>query len=167
MLVEQKIGNINSHSAGKNIDWLELEWHEAGKRILHKKTRSGKDISMRFLKENPHFTQGDVIYVDAETLIAIHIRPCEAIVIEPKNTLEIVTACYEIGNRHLPLFFQDNALLVAYEAPLFNLLVYSGYAVRKENRALTTPVKTSVAAHLHFNIEDALSDTLKISTFTE
>ena len=167
MLVHQKLGNINSLSADKNIDWLNLEWHETNKRILHKKTRSGKEVVMKFLKENQNLTQGDIIYEDAETIIVIDIQPCETIVIKPKNMFEMATVCYEIGNKHLPLFFQDNELLIAYEAPLFNLLVSAGYDVIKEKRKLINPIKTSVAFHAHIGSESLFSKIMKLSTSAE
>jgi len=167
MLVQQKLGNINSSKTNKNIDWLDLEWHEANKRILHKKTRGGKDVTMKFLKENQNLTEGDIIYEDAETIIAITIQLCEVIVIKPKNNFEIAAICYEIGNKHLPLFFHQDELLIAHEAPLFNLLSSLGYEVKKENRKLINPLKTSVASHAHSGSESLFSKIMKLSTASE
>ena len=56
-----------------------------------------------FLEENPQYTEGDVLYEDELSIIAIHILPCEVIVIKPRNAYEIAAVCYEIGNRHVPL----------------------------------------------------------------
>ena len=167
MLVQKKLGNINSLATDKNIDWLNLEWHETNKRILHKKTRAGKEIVMKFLKENQNLTQADIIYEDAETIIAIDIQPCDTIVIKPKNMFEMAAVCYEIGNKHLPLFFQDDEVLIAHEAPLFNLLVSAGYNVVKENRKLINPLKTTVASHAHIGSESLFSKILKLSTATQ
>ena len=166
MLVQQKLGNINSSSINKNIDWLELEWHETNKRILHKKTRAGREVMMKFLKENQNLTQGDILFEDAETIIVIGIQQCDAIVIKPKNNFEIAAICYEIGNKHLPLFFQDDELLIAYEAPLFNLLISLGYNVKKESRKLLNPLKTSVTSHAHNSSESLFSKIMKLSTST-
>lgn len=164
MLIQQKLGNINSSTTNKNIDWLNLEWHETNKRILHKKTRAGKEITMKFLKENQNLTQGDIIFEDAETIVAIDIQQCEAIVIKPKTMFELASICYEIGNKHLPLFFQDTELLIAYEAPLFNLFVSLGYDAKKEDRKLLNPLKTSVASHAHAGSESLFSKIMKLST---
>jgi urease accessory protein len=167
MLVQQKIGNVNSSLNNKNIDWLDIEWHEVNKRILHKKTRSGKEVIMKFLKENQNLTQGDILFEDAETIIGIDIQSCEAIVIKPKTMFEMAAVCYEIGNKHLPLFFQDDELLIAYEAPLFNLLISLGYDVKKEDRKLINPLKTSVASHAHIGSESLFSKIMKLSTSKE
>ncbi len=164
MLIIKKLGNINLSSPDKNIDWLNLEWHETAKRILHKKTRSGKEITMKFLNENQHLTQGDILYEDTETIVAIDIQLCEAVVINPKNMFEMAAVCYEIGNKHLPLFYQDDELLIAYEAPLFNLLTSLGYDVQKQNRKLLNPLRTSVASHAHSASESLFSRIMKLST---
>ena len=163
MLVQQKLGNIHSSTSNKIIDWLELEWHEANKRILHKKTLSGKEVTMKFLKENQNLTQGDILFEDAETIIVVDVQACASIVIKPKNNFEIAAICYEIGNKHLPLFFNDEELLIAYEAPLFNLLTSLGYEVKKENRKLINPLKTSVASHAHNSSETLFSKIMKLS----
>jgi urease accessory protein len=52
MIIQQKIGNINSASiSNRSIDWLALEWYETSKRILRKKTKAGKEISF-YMKMN-------------------------------------------------------------------------------------------------------------------
>ncbi len=164
MLVQQKLGNINSLPVNKNIDWLKLEWHETNKRILHKKTTSGREVIMKFLNENQNLAQGDILYEDDKTIIAIDIQPCQVIVIKPKTMFEMAAVCYEIGNKHLPLFFQGEELLIAYEAPLFNLFATLGYEVETENRKLLNPLKTSVASHAHTGAESLFSKIMKLST---
>jgi urease accessory protein len=148
ILVEKKIGNVISHSINnKKIDWLQLEWHEARKRILRKQTVSGKDISIKFLNENPDLTEGDILFEDDNTIIAVSVLPCDCIVIKPINMFEMASVCYEIGNKHLPLFYEDESLLVPFDAPLMRLLLAQGYDVNQEERKLLQPLKTTVAPH--------------------
>lgn len=163
MLIQQKSGNLNAHPTGKTIDWVELEWYEANKRILRKRTKAGREVSMKFLKENQRLTQGDILYEDNETIIAVGIRACDAIVIRPAGIFETAAICYEIGNKHLPLFFQDEELLVAWEAPLFNLMLSLGYDTRKEQRKLINPLTTSVSPHMHTANESLFSRIMKLS----
>ena len=163
MLIQQKSGNINSSPVNKNIDWLDIEWHETNKRILHKKTRSGKEVTMKFLKENQNLTQGDILFEDAETIIVVDIQPCETIVVKPKTMFEMAAVCYEIGNKHLPLFFNEDELLIVYESPLFNLLISLGYEVKKETRKMINPLKTSVASHAPIGSESLFSKIMKLS----
>ena len=148
MVVKEKIGNLELFSVNnRNIDYVLLDWYETNKRILHKKTITGKIVSMKFLNENPQLTVGDIIYEDDFSLIAIDIKECDAIIIRPRSMLEMAAICYEIGNKHLPLFFQEDEILVAYEAPLFKLLLAGGYVVEQTNRKLLQPLRTTVAPH--------------------
>jgi urease accessory protein len=148
MLIQNKIGNIDAIELGNRpIDWLQLEWFEAGKRILRRKTQSGREVALKFLAEHSRLTQGDIIYEDSQSVIAIEILPCECIVVKPANMFEMASACYEIGNKHLPLYFDANCLLIPLEMPLYKLLTAQGYTVSVENRRLLQPLRTTVAPH--------------------
>ena len=148
MQVKDKIGNIISYPIkNRTIDYVLLEWYETNKRILHKTSQMGREISMKFLKENPYLNVGDIIYEDDAVLIAIDIKECDVIVIRPRSMSEVAAICYEIGNKHLPLFYQEEELLVAYETPLFALLTTGGYDVELVKRKLIRPLKTTVTAH--------------------
>jgi urease accessory protein len=148
MVITKKLGNMPGYEAGnKTIDWLWLEWYETGRRILHKKTEGGKEVVIKFLNETAHLAPGDVLFEDASTLIAIDITACEAIVIRPDSMYRMASLCYEIGNKHLPLFYEQDEVLVPYEAPLFRLLQAAGFAPVKELRKLVQPLKTTVTPH--------------------
>lgn len=148
MLLQKKIGNINSYTVdSKTIDWMNLEWHETRKRILRKQTNSGKDVSIKFLNENPDLTDGDILFEDDSSIIAISVLACDCIMIQPTNMFEIASVCYEIGNKHLPLFYEDECLLVPFDAPLMKLLSAQGYEVKEEKRKLLQPLKTTVSPH--------------------
>jgi urease accessory protein len=148
MLVKEKIGNLELFAVNnRNIDYVLLDWYETNKRILHKKTLLGREISMKFLNENPQLGVGDIIYEDDFGLVAVDIKECEAIIIRPRSMYEMAAVCYEIGNKHLPLFYQDEEILVAYEAPLLKLLSAGGYAITQQKRKLTRPLKTTVTPH--------------------
>lgn len=148
MLVQSKIGNLSQYnSQGKNIDLLPLEWYEATKRILRKNTNSGREVSIKFLNENPELTEGDILFADDNELIAVSILPCDCIVIHPKNMFEMASVCYEIGNKHLPLFYEDGALLIPSDNPLLKLLTAQGYQVSIEKRKLLQSLKTTVSPH--------------------
>lgn len=148
MLLEKKIGNLHSHMAnGKPIDWLQLQWHETRKRIFRKQTTGGKDVAIKFLNENPDLTEGDILFEDDNIIIAVAVLPCECIVIKPVNMFEMASVCYEIGNKHLPLFYEEESVLVPFDAPLMRLLQVQGYDVNKEERKLLQPLKTTVTPH--------------------
>ena len=168
MLIKQKHGNISGTDLGhRKIDALELEWFETRKRILHKKTVGGRDISLKLLGQNEMLTEGDILHHDSESAIVVFIKPCEAIVIRPRTTYEMAYACYEIGNKHLPLFYENEELLVPFESPLLKMLQASGLPVDVELRKLVRPLKTSVTAHLHSEGRSLFSRILHLTSPNE
>ncbi len=165
MLIQAKVGKIaNYDTVGKTIDCLHLEWYEARKRILRKQTSSGKDISLKFLNDNPDHTEGDILFADEANIIAISILPCDCMVISPKDMFEMASVCYEIGNKHSPLFYYQDQLLVPFDKPLFNLLLAQGYDVKQESRKLLQPLKTTVAAHSEGKGETLFTKIMKLKT---
>ena len=150
MIIREKIGSLQSVDANSYvIDKLPIEWYETGKRILHKQTVLGKNVVLKFLKEAPGLQHDDIIYKDEQSLIVIDILPCEVIVVQPATMYEMAVACYEIGNKHLPLFYEGDAILIPYEAPLLKMLQGCGFTLKTEHRRLLHPLKTSVSPHAH------------------
>lgn len=167
MLIKNKIGNLDSFAIyNRQIDWLYLQWYETNKRILRRKTQAGTEISLKFMNENPGLTQGDILFEDEQVIIAVDVQSCECLVIYPKDMKEMASVCYEIGNKHLPLFFDSNTLLVPFEQPLFRLLTAQGYEVKQEKRKLLHPLKTTVSPHGHSN-ESLFSRIMKMTTSDE
>lgn len=148
MLIQEIIGKLNSIECNNRvIDHLNLEWYETKKRVLRKSTEKGEELSLKFLSESHVLNEGDVLFMDAERMIVVSILPCECIVAEPENLFEMASICYEIGNKHLPLFFENDQLLIPFEKPFFKLLQTMGYKVTSENRKLLQPLKTTVTPH--------------------
>ena len=85
-------------------------------------------------------------------------------VIKPKSMYDMAYACYEIGNKHLPLFYENDELLVPYEAPLYKMLQASGFDLIKDERKLLKQLKTSVMPHGHTGESKSLFS--KILTLT-
>ena len=165
MIIKEKIGSLNEIGINDRvIDYLELEWYETAKRILHKRTNGGKEIVLKFLNQSQSLAEGDVLFEDQQELVVVSIKPCEVIVIRPNSMYEMAYVCYEIGNKHLPLFYENDELLVPYEAPLFKMLQAAGFVLKREERKLVTPLKTSVMPHGHSGKEKSLFS--KILQFT-
>ena len=75
MIIKEKIGNLkDTNIAGRVVDYLELEWYETTKRILHKKTKGGKEVILKFLTQAQSLTEGDILYNDAQKLIVVSIQ---------------------------------------------------------------------------------------------
>lgn len=150
MILQQIIGNTDTLPLdGKEIDPVEIEWFEATRRIQRKRTAAGTDIAIRFLREGQCLRHNDILYLDEHKAIVVQVKPCEAIVVAPATLLEMGTLCYEIGNKHLPMFIQNDEILLPYEDPLFRWLQAGGYNPVKEVRQLLNILKSTVSPHSH------------------
>ena len=104
---------------------------------------------LKFINEAPNLLQDDVLFEDEASIIFVDIQPCEVITLHPVSMYDMAKLCYEIGNKHLPLFYEEEALLIPFDAPLFKWLLAAGFSPVKEIRKLLYPLRTSVAAHGH------------------
>ena len=148
MKIYKKLGHISTfQTQNKIVDPIAFEWYEVHKRIAHKTSQNGNSIQIKFLNENPNFQEGDVLFETETHIGSVEITPCECLVIIPKSNFELAAACFEIGNRHLPLFMDNDELMVAFDKPLARYFEASNYKIKKEERKLVKPLKTTVAPH--------------------
>ena len=130
MICKKVIGNVKTYPTdNKTIDTLFLQWFEATKRIMRKKSKDNQEVVIKLLQEGTRLQEGDIVYEDADKIVVINILPCDAIQVTPRSIYEMGTVCYEIGNKHLPLFIQGDHVLIPYEKPLERLLLATGYDV--------------------------------------
>ena len=100
MLTEKVIGKISDvEFIGKKVDYVDIEWHEAFKKLHKKVSKNGLEIGIKL--DNDILTrglrQGDVLGVNEDTIIAVNIPLAKALVINVDNPNLIPKVCYEIG----------------------------------------------------------------------
>lgn len=149
LIIEKIIGNLKDIEVkGRSLDTVDVEWYEVNKKILKKDTASGKEIGIRF-SEHKKINDGDILYMDDSEIIAVNIPESEAILIEPKNMVDMGTICYEIGNQHVQLFLTESSIIIPYEKPLMELLSKKGFNPKKEMRKLVNGVECHKHSHHH------------------
>ena len=82
MLCEQVLGKLHDFdTTGKTIEYVDIEWHEAFKKIHKKTTDKGTEVGIRM--DDSILARGlyqdDVIYADDEKLVVVNTPPCEVI----------------------------------------------------------------------------------------
>ncbi|KIA98137.1 urease accessory protein UreE [Flavobacterium sp. JRM] len=165
MLIKEILGNTAQQPLGKlKVDLLEIEWYESTKRIQRKTSNGGTELSIKFLKEGQRLRDGDILYQDNDTAIVVYIKPCEALVIKPTTMLQMGTVCYEIGNKHMPLFIQDDKVLMPFEMPMFRWLEAAGYEPTKEEHQLLNLLKSNVEPHGHAGSTSLFSKIINIAS---
>jgi urease accessory protein len=79
----------------------------------------------------------------------VEVLACETIVLKPLSLYQMAHICYEIGNKHLPLFYDEDKLLIPYDAPVYRMLQASGFEPVLERRKLLNQFRTTVLPHTH------------------
>lgn len=147
MVIDKVLGNLKDFDVqGKDVDTIEVDWFDVNKKILRKTSKMGKKIGMRFEKSED-LKDGDIIYSDENEIVAVSIPESEAIVIKPETMEDMGKICYEIGNKHIPLFLKDNEVVVNYDEPLFKVLEKKGFNPEKTVRRLTGALEQSSHHH--------------------
>ena len=127
------------------LDTVSLQWFEADRRIIRTTTTGGREIAFRLLKEGQRLHHEDVVYLDKQLAIVVQIEPSEVMVLAPQTLPEMARACYEIGNKHTPLFLDGNELLLPFDKPLFEWLQTAGVAPTRQQRRLSEQLRANSA----------------------
>lgn len=127
-------------------DVLDIDWFDTSKTILRKTTRNGREIGIR--KDSSPLLEGDILYKDDSCCIQVSIKPTECIIFQPRSHRDMAVICFEIGNKHIPIFINKEAeVVVEFERPLFRLLDRFGYNPKKETRKLLKTHSLKVNRH--------------------
>ena len=86
--------------SAKELDFLELEWHERKADHLLKKTVGGEEIE---LCTDSVLCERDIIYEDADRIIAVRLLPCEVTSVKVGNAEESGRLCYLLGCLGVPV----------------------------------------------------------------
>ena len=159
MLCQQILGNNgDSGFKGRKIDYVDIEWYEAFKRIHRKTTRDGTEIGIRLDDRilTRGIRQGDVLWEEGENVIAVNIPDCDVIEIWIMRNHPGMTAkvCYEIGNRHASLFYgrDRNSFITPYSESMLRMLNQMhgiSVTVRRAKLDFDRRISAGVSAHVH------------------
>ena len=156
MLVEKVIGNVNDEQfKDKNIDYVDIEWHEAFKKLHKKTSQSGIEVGIKL--DNDILTrglrQGDILAINENSVIAVNIPKDKALVIKVNDKHLIPKVCYEIGNRHATLFEGNshNEFITIYNEPMKEMLEKIGVDVTVDEVQFdfNKSISSSINAHHH------------------
>lgn len=156
MLCEKVLGKLRDFDTqNKQIERVEIEWHEAFKKIHKKITDMGTEVGIRMDDSilSRGLYQDDVIYQDENRMIAVNTPSCEVIRVSLTRGHEKMAAkvCYEIGNRHAPLFWGDeDTFITIYNEPMMDMLKkIHGVQAEKELAKLDFDKRISASVHNH------------------
>lgn len=143
---------------GKELDFFEIEWYESDKRILRKKTGRGIDIAIKRGVPIQPLLNNDILICEEKTAVLIAVKPCECIVVLPRNVMEVGTVCYDIGNKHIPVSLAESEIVIPFDKPTYCLLEKNGFEIRTEVRIFSNQLRHNIPQHGHQS--DSLIDKL-------
>jgi len=92
---------------------------------------------------------GDVIFADERLVVAVLVAADDVLVFEPGSIRAAIGIAHALGNRHLPIQAEGDAIVVRYDPLLESLGAEHGVSVRREQRVITQPFRHAHAPHAH------------------
>lgn len=157
MLCEKILGRADQTDlSGYQLDYVNIEWFEAFKKIHKKVTDKGEEVGIRLDDTvlSRGLYEGDILYLDKEWALVVHTPKCMVIRVKVDENHPHMAAkvCYEIGNRHAPLFYgeEENTFITPYNEPMYLMLEkLHGVTATKEIQRLDFDRRISAAVHNH------------------
>jgi len=122
MIAEKVIGHL--HHTEKEIDRVKIEWFERSRKRMRKTSEKGREIGI--CVDTP-LNDGDILYEDDNTVIAVEIAECKLIKIAVSEMEEMGKLCFEIGNRHISLIIKNDCVIIPFDAPTLDYLTKPGF----------------------------------------
>ena len=161
LLCEEILGTLSDEKfAGLEVDYVDIEWHEAFKKLHKKKSMAGRDVGVQLGNDilTKGLNQDDVLAVDGNTVVAVNIPETLAFVIDVDDVHMATKVCYEIGNKHATVFWgeTDYQYIVPQQdqhinKPMKALMEKLGVKVELKSVKLNfkKSISSSINAHTH------------------
>jgi urease accessory protein len=170
LIVEDIIGTIEDRQfEDKSFDYLHLDWDASHKRINRLTTDDGRELGLRLSTSTAQrgLRQGDVLLLDGDTAVVVDIKPADCLAVYAPDRPSTVRLAFEVGNRHTPLFFDNESglFLLPYDEPLQQLLESIGLVPQRRQAKLLTHQRVGSvggwlsAGHTHGPAQDSDSST--------
>ena len=147
MIIVEKIVTTQRGLSPSKRDIVRLDWEARQKCRQRLRTEAGREIGLA-LPTGTCLSPGDVLYRDADVEIVVEGKPEKVFALRPEKREAFGLACYQIGNLHRPIGFDDGAILVPYEPVLEKQLTRLGFTYTVEERIFTGVLQQS-QSHVH------------------
>lgn len=136
MVVESIAGNMETLPIGRrHTEKVYIRSDDLVKRIQRVVTDHGTEIGIR-LNTAKDLRHGDILYMDDINAIVLSVIPDLLLVIRPESLSQMGFIAHQIGNRHIPAQFEEDAMLVMYDRLLEEMLVHHEVPYSKEERTV-------------------------------
>jgi urease accessory protein len=147
-MLAEPLGNLADFPIGaRRIERVAVRSDELAKRVLRLTTSAG-DVGLRFDGER-RLRDGDVVFADAQRVVAAAVIPDDVLVMRPGSIAAAIDLAHALGNRHLPVLREGDAIVVRYDPLLEALASQHGVPVAREARVVARPFLHAHAPHRH------------------
>jgi urease accessory protein len=146
--IEAPLGNLRDFPVGaRAVERLPVPSSAMTRRLLRLPSSIG-DLGLQ-LDGEQRIRDGDVLVADAGRVIAVEIEPDDVLIAYPATIAQAVEIAHALGNRHVPLIRDGDAIVIGYASPLEELLDRSGVRFERCARVLERPFVHAHAPHVH------------------
>lgn len=139
MIIEEVVTHIDNLSVEeqkkRHLEKVYLPSDDLLKRIQRVVTDHGRELGIS-LRQHKELVQGDILYMDDQSLIVVDVMPDELLIIMPRNMREMGDIAHQLGNRHLPAQFEGDQMLIQYDYLVEDLLKNEGIPYSREKKTL-------------------------------
>ncbi len=142
------IGNLTTDALdGRALERVPIRSDDCAKRIVRLETSVG-EIGFRFDGEE-RLRDGDIVYADAERVIAVAVTADDVLVFRPPTIASAIDLAHALGNRHLPIQRDGDAIVVRFDPLLEAVGVATGVPSTREARIVPKAFLHAHAPHTH------------------
>jgi len=146
--VERVLGRLADFPVGtRTVERVAIASDTMARRLVRLPTSIG-DLGVLF-GDDTRLRDGDVLFADDARVIAVAVLPDDVLVIQPASIGEAAEVGHALGNRHLPIIRDGDALVVGYSDALADLLAKLGVRCIRTSRVLERPFVHAHAPHVH------------------
>jgi urease accessory protein len=142
------LGRLDAFDVGaRTLERVTVRSDELANRVVRLATSAG-EIGLRF-EGADRLRDGDVIFADEHVVVAVLVDADDVLVLRPATVGAAIGIAHALGNRHLPIQTDGDAIVVRYDPLLEALAAEHGVAVTRERRVIAQPFRHAHAPHAH------------------
>lgn len=142
------LGNLATFAIDdRRVERVAIRSDDCAKRIVRLETSVG-EIGFRFGGDE-RLRDGDVIHADTQRVIVACVSPDDVLVFRPRTMAAAIDLAHALGNRHLPIQRENDAIVVRYDPLLEALGREANVPVVREARTMPQPFLHAHAPHQH------------------
>lgn len=145
--IETLLGNLRDFPVGSRpVERVPVASSAMTRRLLRLPSSIG-DLGL--MLDDVRVRDGDVLVADETRVIAIQVIPDDVLIAYPASIAQAVEIAHALGNRHIPVIREGDAIVIGYAEPLEELLVRGGVRYERVARVMERPFVHAHAPHVH------------------